>query len=548
MITLRPDQSRLQSDTFQAWRDGHKAVVTVLPTGGGKSVIVSDTARIFDDNRDDVLVMAHRQELVGQMSLHLGRQAIRHRILAPQAVVRSITAEHRREFAGNCYVNPSARASVGGVDTILSRANTELSDTLKRARFVCSDEGHHVLRDNKWGKALALMPNALIMLPTASPSRADGRGLGLHADGIATHMNIGPDMRWLIDQRSLCDYEIICPKTDFDRGNLVIGASGEATPASMARESERSRIVGDVVEQYTLNAWGKRTVVFVTDVKAANAAAEKFNAWGIPAAAISANTSDDVRAEQIRRLRDGRLWVLVNVDLLGEGFDLPAIECVIMARPTQSLAVYLQQFGRALRVLAGKLYGLVIDLVSNVKAHSLPDIPRRWSLDRRSNRAASDPELVPTKICKTCTKPYLAIHSSCPHCGAEPLPRLIAGRSELPLVHGDLTRLDAETLRKMREAAELVSPERKAEQAKFASGGMVSASKIMEFQFGRLQAQSALRDAIADWAGYQRWKGRDDSEIHMRFWHASGMTVLDAMADDRQFEATTEKVRSWISF
>lgn len=544
-IQLRPDQLKLQAETFQAWRDGHRAVVTVLPTGGGKSVIVSDTARIFDDNRDDVLVMAHRQELVGQMSIHLGRQGIRHRVLAPPAVVRSITAEHRREFAGNCYVNPSARAAVGGVDTILSK-HVELEPVLKRARFVCSDEGHHVLRENKWGKALALCPNALIMLPTASPSRADGKGLGLHADGIASHMNIGPSMRWLIDAGSLCDYEIICPATDFDRDRLVIGASGDVTAASMKAESERSRIVGDVVEQYTLNAWGKRTVAFVTDVDTANKVAEKFNAWGIPAAAISAKTSDEVRAEQIRRLRDGRLWVLVNVDLLGEGFDLPAIECVIMARPTQSLAVYLQQFGRALRVLFGKAFGLVIDLVSNVKAHSLPDIPRQWTLDRRSSRSASNPELVPTKICKACTKPYLAIFSACPHCGAEPLPRLVA-RGELPLVHGDLTRLDVETLRKMREATELVSPETKAAQAKWASGGMASASKVMEAQFGRLTTQQALKDAIADWAGYQRWKGRSDSEIYMRFYHATGNDMLTALSDDKNFETMTERVKSWLN-
>lgn len=544
-IQLRPDQSKLQAETFQAWQDGHRCVMDVLATGGGKSVIVSDTARIFDDAKDDVLVMAHRQELVGQMSIHLGRQGIRHRILAPQGVVRSITAEHRREFAGNCYVNPSARAAVGGVDTIISK-RVELEPVLKRARLAVTDEGHHVLRENKWGRAVELMPNAFHLLMTASPSRADGKGLGAHADGVVTHMNLGPDMRWLIDHGALCDYEIICPTTDFNRDNLVIGASGDVTQASMKAESERSRIVGDVVEQYTINAWGKRTVVFVTDVDTANKVAEKFNVWGIPAAAISAKTSDDVRAEQIRRLRDGRLWVLVNVDLLGEGFDLPAIECVIMARPTQSLAVYLQQFGRALRVLAGKLYGLVIDLVSNVKAHSLPDIPRRWTLDRRSSRAKSDPELVPTKICKACTKPYLAIHSACPHCGAEPLPRLVSGRGELPLVHGDLTRLDVETLRQMREATALVSPERKAEQAKWSSGGMASASKVMEFQFGRLTAQQALKDAIADWAGYQRFQGRADSEIYMRFYHATGSDMLTVLADDKNFETMTERVKSWL--
>lgn len=550
MIQLRPDQLQLQAEVFDGWRSGKRNAMAVLPTGGGKSIIVSDTVRKFDDNRQTSLVMAHRRELVGQMSLHVARQGVRHRIIGPKDVVSGIMAEHRRELGGQCFINPTAACAVGSVDTIVSRRDI-LKDWLERLELLVCDEGHHVLKANKWGVVFEACRRALGLLVTATPQRADGKGLGRHHDGVADFMALGPDMRWLIDHGALTDYEIVCPPTDFDFSKLKEGESGDHTQASLKAASDNSpKLVGDIVQNYIKHAWGKRAVCFATDVETSGKIAAQFNAWGIPAMSVSAQTESTVRDDAIRRLRDGRLWVLVNVDLLGEGFDLPAIEVVIMARPTASLAVFLQQFGRALRTLAGKAYGLVIDHVSNIKRHGFPDRPRAWTLDRRTKRAARepDPESIDITICTACGKPYEAIEHACPYCGHIEVPLAGAGgRGELEMVKGDLTRLDAGTLARMRQAMQLPDPQDMAGRAIQGGHGNGAAAGQFNIAAARVHAQSELTEALAQWAGYQRFKGRSDSEIHRRFYHAVGSDIYSVRTGSAaEMSTLKEQVLSWI--
>ena len=555
MIELRPYQQTVQDEIFDHWRAGTRNVVAVMPTGAGKSVLLSDTVRKFDANRQQTLVMAHRRELVGQLSLHVARQGVRHRIIAPKDVVASIMAEHRRELGGNCFVNPSALCAVAGVDTLISRMDT-LSEYMKSVDLVVGDEFHHTVKPNKWYQVFLACQRALGLGVTATPARADGLGLGRHADGIADAMVLGPQMRELINMGNLTDYEIVCPPTDFDMSKLREGAE-DFTQASLKEAAENSpKLVGDVVENYCKYAFGKRAVCFATDVATSGRIAAQFNAWGIPAASISAQTDSGVRDDTIRRLRDGRLWVVVNVDLLGEGFDLPAIECVIMARPTASLAVYMQQFGRALRPLAGKLFGLVIDHVSNIKRFGFPDRPRAWTLDRRQKRAAKekDPELIDVLVCPETGRPYEAIHiAACPHCkqadGVTPgnhVPvREGGGGRIIEQVAGDLTRLSADDLAQLRAAIHLPDPETVIDPRW--SGGIQAGQR--NIAYARIQAQQELKDALADWAGFQRGHyGRDDSEINRRFYHATGIDVLTVLGGSRaDMLAMTERIRGWLT-
>lgn len=540
----------MQARIFAGWQNGQKNALAVLPTGGGKSIIVSDTVRRFHIANKQSLVMAHRRELVGQMSLHIARQGVRHRVIAPQDVVSAIMAEHRKELNGNCFINQTALTAVGGVDTIVSRIE-KLSDYLKSIDLLVCDEGHHVLKSNKWGAVYEACKNALGLQVTATPQRADNKGLGRLADGVADFMEIGPDMRTLIDAGSLTDYEIVCPPSDFDLSKLKEGDTGDYTIMSLKAASGASHIVGDVVENYCKHAYSKRGVCFTTDVETATKIAAQFNAWNIPAMAVSAETDSTVRDDAIRRLRDGRLWMLVNVDLLGEGFDLPAIECVIMARPTASLAVYLQQFGRALRTAPGKRIGLVIDHVSNIKRHGFPDRPRFWTLDRLQKRKPKerDPELLEILICPETGKPYEAIYiANCPHCRQSHVkPPSEGSLRAIEVVAGDLTRLDAATLAEMRAATVLPTPEHMAGRAAFAGHHAGVQAGQANIAAAKIEAQSALKDAIAQWAGFQRWKGRDDSEIHRRFYAATGIDVLSALSSDRSAMINiTERVYSWL--
>lgn len=560
MIELRPYQQRVQDEIFDHWRSGQRNVLGVMPTGAGKSVLVSNTVRKFDAQQSTSLIMAHRRELVGQMSLHIARQGVRHRLIAPKDVVSAIMAEHRRELNGQCFINPSAQTAVGGVDTIVSRLDS-LKAYLQSVDLLVADESHHVVytgpvhnveNGNKWAKVFESCARAFGLGVTATPQRGDGKGLGRQTDGVFDAMVIGPQMRELIDMDALTDYEIVCPPSDFDLSKLKEGEEDFTRQSLKEAANSSPKLVGDIVENYIKYAFGKRAVVFATDVETSGKIARQFNEWGIPAASISAETDSGVRDDVIRRLRDGRLWVVCNVDLLGEGFDLPAIECVIMARPTASLAVYMQQFGRALRPLAGKLFGLVIDHVSNIKRFGFPDRPRTWSLDRRQKRAPKekDPELVDVLVCPNTGRPYEAIFiAACPHCSGNHVKPAGAGGGTrvVDFVAGDLTRLTADQLAELRKLMALPDPETAIDPNW--SGGVQAGQR--NIAMAKLQAQRELSHAIAEWAGYQRGHyGRDDSEIYRRFYHATGMdmvTATGATQSRQDMIAMTERVRGWLT-
>ena len=213
-VILRPDQAALKQAIYNEWNSGHNVVAGILATGGGKSIITTDI--ILDGHRDGLteVVMAHRNELVGQMSLHVARRGIPHRIIGSSKTVSGIIQEHRAEF-GRSFVNPDAKCSVGSVQTIVSRLDQLKQWGAQVDRFT-GDEGHHFLRENMWGKAARLFTNARGLLVTACPQRADGAGLGSHADGIVDAMVVGPPMRELINLFALSDYEIFIPQTEKD--------------------------------------------------------------------------------------------------------------------------------------------------------------------------------------------------------------------------------------------------------------------------------------------------------------------------------------------
>ena len=480
-LTLRPYQSEIKNDILQAWNLGARNVLAVLPTGAGKTVTFSD---IIHDHKGASCAIAHRQELVAQISLALARDRVRHRIIGPKKVVKLCVNLHMSEL-GASYYDPNAQCAVAGVDTLVRRSD-ELTGWLQSVTLWVQDEAHHVINGNKWGNAAAMFPNAKGLGVTATPLRADGKGLGRHADGIFDVMVEGPGMRDLINMGYLTDYRIFAPESHLIMDESDISkTTGDFKPHAVITKfrKAKNKIIGGVVDHYIKHANGKLGITFVPDVEDAIDTATEFTARGIPAAVVSAKTPDAERIAILRRFKNKEILMLVNVDLFGEGFDLPAIEVVIMARPTQSYGLFVQQFGRALRLMidpalyphwdgftneqrreyiaaSNKTCAIIIDHVGNVERHGLPDAKRTWSLDRREKRKSNkiDDGVIPVKSCPSCTSVYERIYSSCPFCGYKPIP---ATRSGPEFVDGDLLELDPAVLAEMRGEVERVdmSPE-----------------------------------------------------------------------------------------
>lgn len=462
-------QQEVKSGIYAAYREGARVVMPVLPTGSGKTVLMGSIAHEYDGFGINI---AHRGVLVGQMSLALAREGVQHDIIAPQALINTIVGEHMEEV-GRCYYNPRANWACASVDTIIKREFPKA--WLQRVGMVMCDEGHHIQRHNKWGKAIGMFPNAYGLAPTASPDRADGLGLGSHETGLVDALVIGPDMRWMINEGHLTPYFIRGVKpADLDLDGMDLGADGDFNQAKMRKRVHSStKIVGDAVEQYRQWCWGKKGITFAADVEHAHELAAKFNAAGVPALVVTDKTTEAERRVIMGRFRKGDLLMLVNVDLFGEGMDVPAVEVVIMCRPTASFPLYLQQFGRALRLLISpilraawhtytaeqrrqfiaesvKPYATIIDLVGNVIRHNGPPDWRTepWSLDARSSRRIIT-DAIPMRTCTnpTCLQPYLRSEWKCPYCQKEPpLPK---ERSRPEQVDGDTILYTDELLQEL---------------------------------------------------------------------------------------------------
>jgi superfamily II DNA or RNA helicase len=532
---LRHYQLDVVNKTYEAWQRVNNVLVQ-MATGAGKTVTF---CHIISQHVGHSVAIAHRTELVSQMSLTLARYGIRHRVIASAATCRTISALHMAEI-GKDYTNPHSKVVVASVDTLV---NLKPDDPMfKQTTLVVIDESHHTLRENKWGRAVDMFNAGTKTLGvSATPIRSDRKGLGSQADGIVDEMIIGVPMRWLIDNGFLTEYRIFAPPCDVDVSHVDISkATGDYNLVQLRKEIHKSRsLVGDIVSHYKRLAMGKLGITFVVDIEEAARVAQEYRDNGVPAEVISAKTPPLLRSNIMKRFKARQLLQLVNVDILGEGVDVPAVEVVSMARHTASFGLFTQQFGRALRPLDGKSHAIIIDHVSNVIRHGLPDAHREWSLDRGERRSRGTPnDVIPVRICMNpiCMAVYERIHKSCPFCGHVPVP---ADRSAPDMVDGDLTELDPAMLRQLR-----------GEIARIDGDAVIPrgvqpyvAQSIRNRHTERQEAQTVLRERIALWAGYQRHLGRDDPEVYRRFYFKFGTDIATAQTlSVREAEELTARI------
>ena len=546
MSNLRGFQQKLKDDANGAYLGGARAVMMQLSTGGCKTGIMGSFAKDhiaqpWNHQYPAGCSIAHRGELLQQMSMQLAREEVPHGLIASDKVIKNIVAEHVEEF-GRTFYNARSPWKVASVDTITNRDLGSWSDTVGMVHI---DEAHHVLTANKWGKAADLFKNARFLLPTATPVRADGKGLGSHDDGIADELVEGPPMRWLIDNGYLTDYKVFCiPPSDLKLDGVPLSASGDFSPEKLRDAVHKSKkIVGDVVDTYLKHARGKLGVTFAVDIEDARRITEAFNRAGVPAAMMTGDDDPTHRRNIIRQFSNRQIWQLVNVDLFGEGFDLPAIECVSFARPTASFALYAQMWGRALRLMisrllssawdtyspeqrlafiagSGKPFAFIFDHVGNFYLHKgPPDKPRVWDLERRSKRKSAADDGIPMRVCLNpeCAFPYERVYSCCPYCGTEAPPP--AERGGPAQVDGDITEVDPHIMAQyFNEIARIDG------NAYVPTGAPRTA--VIASHMNRQAAQHRLREAMAYWAGSYP---DDDDRVNMRrFWFTFGIDATTA--------------------
>lgn len=533
-IILRQYQETCKTNIYSAWDEGHQNVLLVKPTGMGKTKLFCSVAVDFAIKASQIwptAIMVHRKELVQQISLTLAEEDVMHNIIAPRKDIIGMIVSHRRLFRKPFY-EYSAPITVISVDTLNARKAQHMK-WAESIKLWITDEAAHLLKNNKWGKAVSLFPNAKGLGVTATPKRLDKRGLGRHADGVFDVMVKGPTTRWGIKNGFLCKYKIAIPASDYKDFLKNASSGSDYSREAMAEAAKESHIVGDVVDNYKKFTNGKQAIVFASDIGSGNRMEEKFNEAGIPAKILTGFSTDADRLEGMIAFREKRIKVLINVDLFDEGLDVPGIEAVIMARPTMSLSKYLQMCGRGLRPAANKEYLIIIDHVGNVVRHGLPDEEREWTLDREVKRQQ---KINLIRICANidCNAPFDRLLSECPYCGLKLERAQHGGGSRVgpAQVDGDLELVDPETLAEMLEKTVLESPESVAKRVGHVAG-KPAGIKAMKNQIERIETQKELSQQVALWAGHQRHEGLSDRQIHKKFFLLFDKTITQALAEPK---------------
>lgn len=377
-MILRPYQVDGENKIRQAFAQGFKAPLYVLPTGGGKTVLFASVAHSADRRGKRVLIIAHRVELVDQIVTALKQFDVNPDIIAAGYHCTTGRVSNRS-------------VAVASVQTLIRRLDSYAPPTL----IIC-DEAHHASLGNTWSEIMRKYPDARRLGVTATPVRLDGRGLKATFD----HMILGPNVAELIAMGYLVRPRVFAPPT-VDTSGLRI-RMGEFQTGAAETLMDVPTITGDALSHYRQHADGLPGLAFCTSVQHAHHVAEQFRNAGISAIALNGGTDKDLRRMAVQDFRDGKIKILASCDLFSEGFDVPGAHIGILLRPTASEGLFLQQVGRLLRPAPGKESAIILDHAGNTDRFGMPQTVREW-------------ELTDTVVHKKKAKPGIRV---CPKCFA----------------------------------------------------------------------------------------------------------------------------------
>ena len=366
-MELRPYQQDLFNKVSKSFDSGNRRVLMVAPCGAGKTIIMA--------------YMAMRAAQAGRYVW----------VILPRVEIKEQTVETFKR----CNI-PLKNIYIGLTITTANRM-----DKLHKPDLILYDECHISVASTYW-KISDAFPNAWIVGATASPIRTDDKPLGdLYQDIVE-----GVTVRWLIDNKYLAPYEYYSV-TVAD----ILSEDGS--------ELMKPTVYGNVIENWMRLAGNKQTVIYCTSVKHSMITAEKFRQAGIKAEHFDGTTPARERKQMVDKFKAGEIQVLCNCDLISMGFDMPDIGCVVLLRPTESTALFIQQSGRALRYKPDKV-AIIIDMVGNYQKFQLPDEPYEWSLESspKKRKLIDDEGNFTVRTCMNC---YMVFKTApvCPFCGCQ---------------------------------------------------------------------------------------------------------------------------------
>jgi len=314
----------------------------VMPTGGGKTIVASNIIRDAARNRKRVLVLAHRREIIAQTSQKLFAYGV------PHGIIQS-----------GFQPRPLENVQVASIQTLWRRS---CKSAPPPADLLIVDEGHHTPAFT-YREIIAGYPDAVLLGLTATPCRGDGRGLG----GIFERLIESPQVADLIKDGWLVRTKVFAP-IDPDLTGVRV-RHGDYAETELADRMDKPKLVGDIILHWHRFGERRRTVAFACSVSHSVHIRDEFVRSGVRAEHIDGSTPKPERDASLARLASGAIDVVSNCMVLTEGWDLPAIGCCILARPTKMMGLYRQMIGRVLRPAPGKTDAIVLDHSGAVFRH-----------------------------------------------------------------------------------------------------------------------------------------------------------------------------------
>lgn len=416
----------------------HRRVVAVGPTGCGKTVIAAMLIEQALGLR--VLFVAHKHELIDQA----------HAQLAAHGIEAGVIMAQDERIHGTGRMDPTARVQVASVQTVARRGGPE------RVDLIVFDEAHRVMAAS-YQRIAETYPDAMILGLTATPLRMDGKGLGeffREMVTIATPSDLYAAGYLAKPRVYVAPDGVLAELRKRTKGASISG--GDYTGPALARIVDSTALVGSVVSEAIRLAPGVPKVVFAGSVKHSQALCARFKRHGIKAAHLDGETNPHERVRILDDLRAGRIEVVCNVGVLTEGWDLPSLGAVIIARPTRSLTLLFQMVGRVLRPYKGRVPKVIDHGNCCISLGVDPREDYPWSLDAVRVKGTGSTVV---KSCGECLAIIAGGCTECPECGSAQ-PR--TAQQEREEVEAQLVELDRGRVEKMRQRVEKVAREKNA--------------------------------------------------------------------------------------
>ena len=400
-MELRECQMITVEDVRDSIRRGNRSVIIQAPCGTGKTIIAAYIIQQALAKGKRVIFLVHFRQLAYQAVARFKEFGMGDTV----GMIMAGEPEH--------LDRPIQIISVQTYGRRLALADLTINRWFKQADLIVYDEAHSSVAKTRKAILDLYKDTSIIIGLTATPCRADGRPLGGVYEDIISCSSI----------RALTKDGYLVPMRYYSAEHLpdltnISTVAGDYNKKELGKRVDKAKLVGDILENWLRIAGDRQTLIFATNVKHSRNIKKQFIEAGIACEHIDAHTPDDERQEALEQLRVGDLQVITNVGVYSEGADLPWVSCIIVAKPTKSLARWIQMAGRGLRPWEGKEYCILIDHTGNVYDHGFLDEEVEWTLSGKEKAWKKVKKEVKEKVVMTCAEcQNLFYGHTCPQCG-----------------------------------------------------------------------------------------------------------------------------------